>query len=154
MFAEYVEPEAVSLMLFNILDVTHDGVISVKDLSITYSAMNLRPGPSVLKGILSVVQNPCTFERFRHMRVSKLKCELNALVELKKFDVHPSFRGVVTAECVEKVLKEEGADPVGPLVNEFMESDRNQDGFVSYKDIYDWILCILPREWEAWLIEK
>lgn len=159
MFSEYVEPESVSLMLFNILDVvrspqTHDGAISVKDLSITYSSINLRPGPSLLKGILNAVQCPCSFERFREMRVSKLRCELNALVDLKKFDVHPSYRGVVTAECVEKVLKEEDAFPISALVSEFMECDRNNDGLISYKDIYDWVLDILPPEWDSWLMEK
>jgi Ca2+-binding EF-hand superfamily protein len=159
MFAQYVEPESASLLLFNILDIvrtsqTHDGLITAKDLSTAYSSMSLRPGPAMLKRILSVVKGPCTFERFREMRVSKLKCELNALAELKKFDVHPTYRGIVTAECVDKVLREEGASQVEALVQEFMLCDRNLDGYVSYKDIYDWVLSLLPPDWDKWLVEK
>ena len=40
------------------------------------------------------------FEQFRAMRVLKKACELNALAEFKKFDIHKLMRGKVTEECV------------------------------------------------------
>lgn len=48
-----------------------------------------------------------SFEQFRAMRVLNKACELNVIAEFKKFDINKLRRGVVTRECVTKVLKAE-----------------------------------------------
>ncbi len=42
------------------------------------------------------------------MRLMEAKCELNALAEFIKFDIHRIQREVITKGCQETVLKAEG----------------------------------------------
>ena len=48
-----------------------------------------------------------SFEQFRAMRVLNKPCELNVIAEFKKFDIHKLQRGVVTKDCIRKVVKAE-----------------------------------------------
>lgn len=63
--------------------------------------------------IIEVSDNPdysVSFEQFRAMRVLKKPCDLNVLAEFKKFDIHKLQRGIVTKDCIRKVLKAEKLD--------------------------------------------
>lgn len=63
--------------------------------------------------IIEVSDNPdftVHFEQFRAMRVLKKACDLNVLAEFKKFDIHKIHRGIITKECIRKVLLAEKMD--------------------------------------------
>jgi hypothetical protein len=49
-----------------------------------------------------------SLEQFRAMRVLKKPCELNVIAEFKKFDIHKLMRGVISEDCLRRVLKVEG----------------------------------------------
>lgn len=67
------------------------------------------------------------------MRVLSKICDLNVLSEFKKYDVHWLQWGVITKECVIKVLSAEfrNKDFLNGKVNEFMKHDLDRDGLVS-----------------------
>ncbi len=63
--------------------------------------------------ILEISLNPdftICFEQFRAMRVLKKPCDLNVLAEFKKFDIHKLHRGIITKDCIRKVLLAEKLD--------------------------------------------
>ena len=35
-----------------------------------------------------------------------------------------------------------------------MKIDRNHDGFITYKDLYNFFMGTIPEEWIRWLVEK
>lgn len=158
----YMEPEPISNYVFSHLDVvrgsqTHDGVITTNDLRIIFKSMRLMPGPRVLAQILrDANEGPMGYGQFRQMRLERRKCELNVLAEFKKFDIDHEKKGLLTKKSLRKVLTFEGFDGEEKecIVNDYMALDRNKDGYISYKDLYDYVMGSLSPIWQDWLDAK
>lgn len=158
----YQEPEPISQYVFAHLDVvvstqTHDGVISAGDLRVAFQSMRLSPGPSIIQNILKEAGlGKVTYSKFREMRVQRRKCELNVLAEFKKFDIDSEKKGLLTKKSLRKVLTFEGFTPeeVEEIVQEYMLLDHNKDGYVTYKNLYDYVLGRLSPEWMSWIERK
>jgi Ca2+-binding EF-hand superfamily protein len=95
-----------------------------------------------------------SFEQFRAMRVLNKPCELNVLAEFKKYDIHKLQRGIVTKDCVRKVLRAELIElkydaatfnqELDRRMAHIMAYDSDGDGIITFKDFYDNILRRVP----------
>lgn len=132
-------------------------MITSSDLRIIFKSMRLSPGPRVLAQILKDASpGPMTYAQFRQMRLERRKCELNVLAEFKKFDIDHEKKGLLTKKSLRKVLTFEGFDEdvKETIVNDYMALDRNKDGYISYKDLYDYVMGELNAVWQDWLDKK
>jgi len=158
----YPEPEPISNYVFAHLDVvrptqTHDGLISSGDLRIIFQSMRLVPGPRIIANILREAGGDrMDYVSFRAMRLERRKCELNVLAEFKKFDIDNKKKGLLTKKSLRKVLTFEGFSPieVEEIAQSYMFLDHNKDGYVTYKDLFDYIMGDLKAEWREWLDRK
>lgn len=99
------------------------------------------------------IDQTISFEQFRAMRVLKKACELNVLAEFKKFDIHKMQRGIISKECIKKVLKAEhqNEEALEIKITEIMAYDSDGDGLITFRDFYDNMLRRIPQEWLTWI---
>ena len=81
------------------------------------------------------------------MRREEIRCELNAIAQFKKFDIHRSQKGVITPANIRTVLREEGytEEVIDDYVSEFMLLDANGDGKISITDAVAVVNKLLGR---------
>lgn len=89
------------------------------------------------------------------MRTSKKRCELNVIANFKKFE-DKQHKGYITQRSIEESLFIEGHNrsDVSQYTQTLMKIDKNRDGFITYKQLYDFLMGILPEDWIKWLINK
>jgi Ca2+-binding EF-hand superfamily protein len=119
--------------------------------------MRLVPGPRIIANILKEAGGDrMDYAGFRAMRLERRKCELNVLAEFKKFDIDNQKKGLLTKKSLRKVLTFEGFSQgeVEEIAQSYMCLDHNKDGYVTYKDLYDYIMAELQPEWRDWLDRK
>eukprot|EP00347_Sterkiella_histriomuscorum_P019283 403342237 len=157
------EPIAQSLRIFNIFDIDKNTKIDFNELKVICKSLNLHPNTKELKSMIVEVSDSSdftvSFEQFRAMRVLKKACELNVLAEFKKFDIHKIQRGIVTKDCIRKVLKaepqyQEDNESLEKRIQEIMSYDSDRDGLLTFKDFYDNMLRRVPQEWLNWIYEN
>jgi Ca2+-binding EF-hand superfamily protein len=106
-------------------------------------------------GTLKLNYQQVTKNQFQTLRASKKRCELNVIAEFKKFEdkVH---KGYITQRSIEDALFCEGIAraEIASIVATLMNIDKNRDGFITYKQLFDFLMGILPEEWIKWLISK
>lgn len=77
------------------------------------------------------------------------------IADFKKFEdkVH---KGYITQRSIEDALFVEGLgrSDIALISVTLMNIDKNRDGFITYKQLYDFLMGILPEEWIKWLISK
>lgn len=158
----HIPPESLTAAkrIFDKIDITHDGVVSVDDLQIVMKSLQLFPSRKKLKEMVAEVDlnddGVIDFEEFVEMRRSKPNAELNVLAQFKKYDVSPLFRGFITEDSVRKVLSADGLSGASleEFVADFMSSDTNGDGKVSFRDLFERMMGRVPDEWLQWIFEN
>ena len=75
------------------------------------------------------------------------------LAEFCKFNVDWLHRGYITEEAIRTVLESEGytGKEVDACVEDLMACDTNQDGKISYRDLYERMMGRVPEEWLEWV---
>eukprot|EP00762_Andalucia_godoyi_P001332 ANDGO_04798.mRNA.1 Calmodulin-like protein 7 len=155
-----VESPQAMRRIFNKLDIGHDGLISTDDLRTVLRALRLFPTLKKLKDMVAEVDinrdGAIDFDEFCAMRTSNKPSELNVLAQFTKFNISQLFRGFITEDCVRKVLVEEGyaGSALESYVSNFMATDTNKDGKVSYRDLRERLLGVVPDEWLQWIWEN
>jgi Ca2+-binding EF-hand superfamily protein len=93
--------------------------------------------------------------QFQTLRLSKKRCELNVVADFKKFE-DKQYKGYITQKSIEDALFIEGhsRSDITYITNTLMKIDRNHDGFITYKELYNFLMGTIPEEWIRWLVEK
>lgn len=80
---------------------------------------------------------------------------MNVIADFKKFE-DKQFKGYITKKSIEDVLFSEAVprQDVDYISNTVMKIDRNHDGFITYRELYNFLMGIIPEGWVKWLIEK
>jgi Ca2+-binding EF-hand superfamily protein len=128
---------------------------------LTFRSIHLHPPLKEIKAILGQAGTlklnfqQVRFIKFQAMRASKKRCELNVIADFKKFE-DKQHKGYVTQRSIEEALFIEGHSriDVSQYTLTLMKIDKNRDGFITYKQLYDFLMGILPEDWIKWLINK
>ena len=77
------------------------------------------------------------------------------VADFKKFE-DKQAKGYITQRSIEDALFIEGFQrtDISLITNALMKIDRNHDGFITYKDLYNFLMGTIPEEWIRWLVEK
>lgn len=77
------------------------------------------------------------------------------IADFKKFE-DKQHKGYITQRSIEDALFIEGhgRSDVNQFTTTLMKIDKNRDGFITYKQLYDFLMGILPEDWIKWLINK
>jgi Ca2+-binding EF-hand superfamily protein len=80
---------------------------------------------------------------------------LNVIANFKKFE-DKQHKGYITQRSIEDVLFVEGhsSRDLSFISNILMKIDRNHDGFITYKELYNFMMGSIPEDWVKWLVEK
>eukprot|EP00744_Colponema_vietnamica_P031213 GILI01049411.1.p1 GENE.GILI01049411.1~~GILI01049411.1.p1 ORF type:complete len:274 (+),score=46.19 GILI01049411.1:136-957(+) len=152
------EPEEVTRKLFKSFDLNNDGVINSDELRVLYRSIGLFPQPAEIRSIIEEADfdgnGVIDYDEFREMRsMEQTTCQLNVLVEFKKFAVDRIRKNIITRDCVERVLSAERwpESRVRDIVFNFMRADADRDGRITYKDLHKHMMECIPDEWLDWL---
>ena len=155
---KYHEPlEAVS-KLFRILDCVnftqnHDGYITIEDLSLTFKSIHLHPPLKEIKAILGQTGTlklnfqQVTINQFQTLRFSKKRCEFNVIANFKKFE-DKQHKGYITQRSIEECLylENQSRADIAYITDTLMKMDKNHDGFITYKEIFNFLMGNIPEE--------
>ncbi|CAG9323820.1 unnamed protein product [Blepharisma stoltei] len=153
---KYSESEETTRKVFQLLDVNRDRVICLEDLKTIFRSIHLHAPLNALKTVLLDAGGAkITLKQFRKLRVEKTECELNVLADFKKYEDR-DHRCYITQESLRRTLYEEHIDikDIDEIAHEFFKCDKNHDGAISYKDLYDYALGNIPEEWLEWIINN
>ena len=155
---KYHETLEAIAKLFRILDCVfyiqnHDGHITIDDLVLTFKSIQLRPPLKEIKailgqaGTLKLNYQQVISKQFQTLRLSKKRCELNAIADFKKFE-DKQHKGYITKRSIEDALFVEGysRSDISQIESTIMKIDRNHDGFITYKDLYNFFMGTIPEE--------
>ena len=138
-----------------------DGFITIDDLALIFKSIQLRPPLKEIKailgqaGTLKLNYQQVFSNQFQTLRLSKKRCELNVIASFKKFE-DKQHKGYITQRSIEDALFVEGhsRSDISHITSTIMKIDRNHDGFITYKELYDFLMGSIPEEWIKWLVEK
>jgi Ca2+-binding EF-hand superfamily protein len=126
-----------------------------------FRSIQLRPPLKEIKailgqaGTLKLNYQQVKTKQFQTLRLSKKRCELNVIANFKKFEdrIH---KGYITQRSIEDALFSEGQSrtDISYIAATLMKIDRNRDGFITYKELYNFLMGAIPEEWIKWLVEK
>ncbi|OMJ92687.1 hypothetical protein SteCoe_4568 [Stentor coeruleus] len=158
---KYHEPSDAITKLFRALDIVffmqnHDSYITIEDLSLAFKSIHLRPPLKEIKAILGQAGTlKLNFQQFQTLRLSKKRCELNVVADFKKFE-DKQYKGYITQKSIEDALFTEGhsRSDITYITNTLMKIDRNHDGFITYKELYNFLMGTIPEDWIRWLVEN
>ncbi|KAL0219052.1 hypothetical protein P9112_004705 [Eukaryota sp. TZLM1-RC] len=156
------ESEEMSQRLFVKMDLDRNNFITITDLRTCYQSLGLYPTNTELKRILkeacgdSPRKDRLGFSQFRHLRQSFSNCELNLLVEFKKYDVDDLHRGFITPYSIQLVLKQDNwpEEEILRAISFALTLDSNNDQKISFQDFSDYVHQIIPDAWLSWIHEN
>lgn len=75
--------------------------------------------------------------------------------DFKKFEDKQN-KGYITQRSIEEALFSEGhsRSDISQISSTIMKVDRNHDGYITYKELYNFLMGTIPEEWVKWLVEK
>ena len=51
-------------------------------------------------------------------------------------------------------LENQSRADIAYITDTLMKMDKNHDGFITYKEIFNFLMGNIPEEWIKWLVEK